>query len=269
MNFLIKFQLTIILSLLMISCSCSQEEEEEEFPKVYLYDKTPIFIKDYYVSNDYEVEFYVGHPYETSNIGHSFIRVNTLDQYGEIVYDYGRYGKSWGYLKFTGEGIMRVWKGRSAINFLLKKQMKYRNTTGFTFKVTKEQALMVYKHFEKKLANAKFIKEYKYHKRYRLEENFDGITRQCTAMALSGIRVMLDLEEYYTIFDRKLNLGFGFNEKQRNFFFAMQKKQGTNEVAVPLDVLNAFNMAFSQRHANLVRKTEYRKNEKIVVLVNE
>jgi len=206
-----------------------------------------------------EIRFYVGLPYGSHNIGHSFIRVSTGDSSGEVIYDFGRYGKSWGYLNFSGEGIMRVWRGKVAVKFFLKKQQRFRDFIEYRIKVTPEVHKNIYLYYESLLKNAKLVEEHPNHKRFKLKRDFDGVTVQCTAMALEGLRLKMDEKDYNSLLDPKFNKGEGFTEKQRNYYFKVQKEKNIDYVAIPLDVVKALDGALKKKHPLIIDRKYYKK----------
>ena len=206
-----------------------------------------------------EIRLYVGLPYGTHNIGHSFIRVSTGDSHGEVIYDFGRYGKSWGYLNFSGEGIMRVWRGRKAVDFFLKKQQRFRDFVEYRIKVSPEVHKKVYEHYESLLKNAKLVEEHPNHKRFRLKRDFDGVTVQCTSMALEGLRLNMNGEDYISLLDPGFNKGKGFTEKQKSYYFKVQRQKKIDHVAVPLDVIESLDHALKNKHRLLGGKKYFKK----------
>lgn len=200
-----------------------------------------------------EVKLYIGLPYGTHNIGHSFVRVSTGDHHSEVIYDFGRYGKSWGYLNFSGEGIMRVWRGRKAVEFFLKKQQRFRDFIEYTIKVKPETHRKIYEYYESLLKKAKLVEEHPNHKRFRLKRDFDGVTVQCTAMALEGLRLKMNRTDYETLLNPSFNKGRGLTDKQRKYYFKVQKEKNINDVAVPLDVIKSLDAAIKNDNL-LIRK---------------
>lgn len=207
-----------------------------------------------------EIKLYVGLPYSSHNVGHSFVRVSTGDSDGEVIYDFGRYGKSGGYLNFSGEGIMRVWRGRSAVKFFLKKQQRFRDFIEYRIKVTPEVHKKIYLHYESLLKNAKLVEEHPNHKRFRLKRDFDGVTVQCTATSLEGLRLKMDKKDYNSLLDPKFNKGEGFTKEQRDYYFKVQKEKKIDHVAVPLDVVKALDEALLKKHPLIKDRKYYKKS---------
>lgn len=209
-----------------------------------------------------EVELYVGLPYGSHNIGHSFIRVKNGEHGDEVIYDFGRYGKSWGYLKFSGEGIMRVWRGSESVDFFIAKQRGFRDTVGYTIRIKPEMEKNIYIYYESLISKAEQLGDYENHERYRLKRDFDGVTVQCTAMALEGLKKYMPEEFYQSLFDPKFNSGRGFTREQREYFFKTQKKLGIDHLAVPLDVIEALDSALKNKHPLLRKRQTYKKFSK-------
>ncbi|MFO7736646.1 MAG: hypothetical protein R6W70_10610 [bacterium] len=196
----------------------------------------------------------IGMPYGKHNIGHTTITVNTQDQHKKVIYDFGRYGRTWGYLNFSGEGIMRVWRGEKSVDYFKAKQKRFRTTIAFKIKTTPEQERKAYEYFESLIKEGKLISTHKHYKKYRLKMNFDGVTIQCTSMSLNGLRKAFSEKDYKSLLPEKFNKGKGFTKKQRNYFFKVQKKHKVNDVVVPKDVLAALNNALKEEHPLVLKK---------------
>ena len=52
-------------------------------------------------------ELLVGGPYADHPYGHTALRVTTKGE--DHIYDYGRYGRTWGVGKSEGDGVLNVW----------------------------------------------------------------------------------------------------------------------------------------------------------------
>ena len=194
------------------------------------------------------LEIMVGLPYGKHTIGHTAVRVRTFDQNGEVIYDFGRYGRTWGHLHFHGEGIMRVWRGPREIKRYLQKQQSFRDTVGFTIDVPEQEERQIYRYYENLLANKRWRRPNDMHVRYRLAEDYNGINNQCTSMALAGMKAVLPRPNWEKLLHPRFNKGQGFNAVTKDYFFKTQRKLGIDETVVPLDVLDA--LTDSRKQAN-------------------
>jgi hypothetical protein len=185
------------------------------------------------------IEVIVGLPYGKYPIGHTAVRVNVGDPDREVIYDFGRYGKTWGHLRFHGEGIMRVWRGSGAVRRYLQAQQSFRDSVGYRIAVSPEEEARIYKYYEGLLANARWVKDYPDHKRYRLADDYNGIYNQCTSISLEGLKKIWERDRWETILPPRFNRGQGFNPATREYFYRVQREKGINEVVVPLDVIDA------------------------------
>lgn len=203
------------------------------------------------------LEIIVGLPYGKHPIGHTAVRVRTFDQDQEVIYDFGRYGRTWGYLGFAGEGVMRVWRGPRAIEKYFAKQTSYRDSVGYTIAMSPEDEREVYRYYESLLPGALWVKRYPLHVRYRLAHDYDGTNYQCTSVALDGLRKVWPRERWESLLDPAFNKGQGFDPETRRFFFERQKQLGLNETVIPLDVIDAFEAAIRKKNRDIVRVDKY------------
>ncbi len=185
------------------------------------------------------LEVIVGMPYGDHPIGHTAVRVRTFDSDEAVIFDFGRYSKVWGYLRFQGEGVMRVWRGPEAIRKYFAKQQSFRDSIGYEIKVTPKEERRILAYYEGLLKSAVWVKEYPLHKRYRLASDYHGVYNQCTSMSLEGLKKVLPRKRWEAILAPRHNRGQGFNEATRTYFYSVQKEKGLNEVVVPLDVVDA------------------------------
>lgn len=203
------------------------------------------------------LEVILGMPYGRHTIGHTAVRVRTFDKHKEVVYDFGRYGKTWGYLGFHGEGIMRVWRGPRQIRRYFRKQTSYRDSIGFVLRTSPQEERKILAYYEGKLKRARWRKQGRLHTRYRLKKDYHGVTNQCTSMALEGFKAVLPRKRWEALLHPRYNKGRGFRRKIHRYFFKSQKKLGINEVVVPLDVLAAFKAGVLRKHPDVLQVRRY------------
>ncbi len=138
------------------------------------------------------VELLVGGPYvkngEEHTYGHVALRVTTIEE--DRVFDYGRYGREWGFGNSEGDGMLRVW---SNFNAYISSENSYgRVTTGFSYEVPEERSIAVLSHFDRKVAGK--TPTYKSRpptmREYRVED-YHALGPNCTTMALDGARIAI------------------------------------------------------------------------------
>lgn len=137
-----------------------------------------------------DIEMIVGNPYVDSlgkkhPYGHMAIRVK--NEAVDVVYDFGRYRKTWGLFDSEGEGILNIRDGKKYIN----SEQQIRDSKGFTFKTTMAQDEKAMKYFEKQINNkeAKFLFniDQKTGKRYKLKENYHYKKKNCVTESINGL----------------------------------------------------------------------------------
>lgn len=192
------------------------------------------------------LEIIVGMPYGKHRIGHTAVRVRTFDADKEVIYDFGRYGRTWGHLGLHGEGIMRVWRGPQAVQRYLNKQTSYRDSWGYTIAVDEATERRVLAWYERLLKRARSVKDHPQHKRYRLAADYHGVTNQCTSVALDGLKHAWPRPRWEALLQPRFNKGQGFDSPTKRYFYSEQKKRGINETVVPLDVKDSLDAAASK-----------------------
>lgn len=139
------------------------------------------------------IEILVGGPYKDKKgkdhpYGHVALRVTT----GEVdhIFDYGRYGREWGFGDSEGEGMLRVWTDFSA--YISSENSYGRKTKAFTYEVLEEKAKDVLKHFEKKIEGKSPTKKSRppKMKEYQIEDYY-ALGPNCTTMSVDGAKIAL------------------------------------------------------------------------------
>ena len=204
------------------------------------------------------LEIVVGKPYGSHRIGHTAVVVQTFDADKVAVYDFGRYGRTWGHLRLHGEGVMRVWRGRRAVNRYFEKQTSYRDSVGYVIDVPAAIEKRIFNYDEAMLPTARWKKDYPMHTRYRLAKDYHGVTNQCTSMALEGLKTQAPSSLWEPLLDTRFNKGQGFDEPTRAYFFKVQRERGVAETVVPLDVIDAFEHAHKRKIMTIKRVKQYR-----------
>jgi hypothetical protein len=138
------------------------------------------------------IEILVGGPYtkegKEQTYGHAALRVTTsrIDR----VFDYGRYGREWGFGDSEGEGMLRVWTDFSA--YIAGENSYGRVTTGFVYEVPDERAEAVLAHFEQKIAGKPPTRKSRppTMNEYQIEDYY-ALGPNCTTMTVDGARIAL------------------------------------------------------------------------------
>lgn len=198
------------------------------------------------------LEVIVGMPYGTHKIGHTAVRV-TMPNGEDVIYDFGRYGKVWGPLKMQGEGILRVWRGDKSARRYIAKQRGFRDSIGYVIKLSPEEEQAAYEYYEELIRTARWSKDYPLHTRHRLKRDYDGVLTQCTSIALEGIKEVWERVKWERLLDPKYNVGQGFKQSVRRYYFKTQDKMKRRETVVPLDVIDSFK-AELRREDSLISK---------------
>lgn len=135
----------------------------------------------------HKLQILIGGPYtkhgELQRYGHAALRVVTPKS--DVVYDFGRYGKTWGTGGSEGEGILRVWTNFSS--YIAGENALGRTTTGFTLCVTAQQADAAKAPLEAQVKSAKLLgTSGSGFKSYRLAKDYHALNENCTTKTLEG-----------------------------------------------------------------------------------
>jgi hypothetical protein len=132
------------------------------------------------------IEILVGGPYSGHPYGHTALRVTT--SHDDKIYDYGRYGRTWGFGNSEGDGVLNIWKDFQA--YIKGENSHNRVTTGFTYDVTEEKAGEINKFYESKVKGKKNIVSDKDYDRYIIEDYY-ALGPNCTTLSMSGAKIAL------------------------------------------------------------------------------
>lgn len=189
------------------------------------------------------LEIIVNLPQKGNPIGHVAVRMRTFDEDREVVYDFGRYGKVWGKLRLQGEGILRVWRGPRAVQAYMERGTVFRRALGFVIEVSEQEERRILAFYEARLKEALWSRPGRGHSKYRLPRDYDGVTMQCAAFALLGLRTIWPRERWERVLAPRFNRGRGLGPESRAYYFETQKRLGLNEVMLPLDLIAAMRHA--------------------------
>lgn len=203
------------------------------------------------------LEILVSLPDKEGQVGHVVVKVRTFSPDEVIIYDFGRYGRTWGKLNFEGEGVMRVWTGRSQVETYMRSGFKYHRTLGWEIAVTEEQEKDIHQYYQELIATATSVTDQKTHVRYILPEDYHGVTNPCSVKALEGMKKVLPSEQWRAILDPKFNRGEGFPKDLKKWFSKVQQELGLDDVLAPWDMVRAFEAAQRENPVLVPKVNEY------------
>lgn len=131
------------------------------------------------------IELLVGGPYGDHAYGHTALRVTTSDE--DKVFDYGRYGRTWGVGKSEGEGVLNIWNSFNA--YIAEENSLGRVTTGFLYETSEENAKKVLSFYEQKIAGRKPKTESKA-RRSVIIDDYYALGPNCTTLSVSAVKTI-------------------------------------------------------------------------------
>ena len=172
------------------------------------------------------IELLVGGAYADHPYGHTALRV--VSKSGEYIYDYGRYGRTWGVGNSEGDGVLNIWKNFDA--YIAEENSLKRKTTGFLYEVTEEQAAKIIKFFESKTATKKPKSTTRVKTSYVIEDYY-ALGPNCTTLSVVAAKVALpNLDSQW----KKYQEGRGLSIMERGIVSA---KGWPSYVFMPADLL--------------------------------
>lgn len=142
---------------------------------------------------------YADHPY-----GHTALRVTTQSE--DRIYDYGRYGLTWGIGKSEGEGILNIWSNFNA--YIAEENSYGRITTGFVYEVIEEKAEEVNKFYNFKTAGKKLKNSTKAKKSYIIEDYY-ALGPNCTTLSVAAAKIAIpDIDREWATYQKGKGLSF-------------------------------------------------------------
>jgi RHS repeat-associated protein len=180
-----------------------------------------------------DIQILVGGPYSGHNYGHVAIRV--VGQGYDRIYDYGRYGKTYGVTGAEGEGILRVWSNFQ--KYIAGENATGRETTGFNYKTSEAQDKATMAYYDKQVADKKptvddvragFMKQYNIN-------TYNGANNNCTTESLGGFAAG-NKDAAKKLDDNKFDLGGGLTATEKMLY--RMNKDGDG-VRMPADLKKA------------------------------
>jgi len=144
------------------------------------------------------VELIIGRPYtdasgETHPYGHMALRVfNATDGYN-MVYDYGRYGKTWGLLSSEGEGILNVYTDAKSY---MKDEQSLRSSVGYMQPTSVADDKKVMDFFQNLIKQGEVYKGTNGEvpggggTAYKLKQDYHYNNSNCVTLSCDGLRVI-------------------------------------------------------------------------------
>ena len=146
--------------------------------------------------NGDSIELIIGKPYVDANgeehpYGHVALRVYNAKEGYDKVYDFGRYGKTWGLMGKEGEGILNAYEKGSSY---LKSEMSIRSSVGYMQPTTAAEDKQVIAHFSGLIQNGEVYKSGAVPggggTAYKLENDYDVFNNNCTTVSNGGLEVL-------------------------------------------------------------------------------
>jgi hypothetical protein len=132
------------------------------------------------------IEILIGGPYAGHPYGHTALRVTTSNN--DKIYDYGRYGRTWGMGNSEGEGVLNIWKNFQA--YIKEENAQKRVTTGFMYDVSEEKADKIIEFYDSKINGKKKTISDKDYDRYIIDDYY-ALGPNCTTLSMSGAKIAL------------------------------------------------------------------------------
>ncbi|TWD51581.1 hypothetical protein [Pseudomonas sp. SJZ131] len=141
------------------------------------------------VSGSY-MEILIGGPYardkEEHLFGHAALHVFVGGN--DFIYDFGRYGRTWGNFDSEGEGVLNVWT--SFKTYISGENSLGRVTTGFVYNLDKAKAQAIVAYFDGVIAQKKEIrKKTAAVTRYVLLGDYHPTVNNCTTVTIDGAKI--------------------------------------------------------------------------------
>lgn len=132
------------------------------------------------------IELLIGSPYDGHPYGHTSLRVIAQDM--DRVYDYGRYGMTWGLGGSAGEGVLQVWRTFQA--FLAEENALGRTTMGFEYELPRDKVEAVIQFFDRKIGGKKPKIETRFMQTHVIEDYF-ALGPNCTTLSVEAAKVAM------------------------------------------------------------------------------
>lgn len=116
--------------------------------------------------------------------GHVSLRVKDGGQ--DLIFDFGRYGKMWGFFDTEGDPVLRVWKNANEKHMKFQKEGNPKIHT-IRFQITSQQAQGILSYFDKLTRGIKPYSSSKTLDYYDLgSPDFHAVNNNCTTMSINA-----------------------------------------------------------------------------------
>lgn len=133
----------------------------------------------------------------------SGMRVVTASK--EAVYDYGRYGDTWGIGSSEGEGVLQIWSNFNA--YIAEENSLHRLTTAYLYPVTEAKAQEVMAFYEAKIKGKKVRSSTASMKSYLIDDYY-ALGPNCTTLSVSAAKVAIpDIDREWATYQQGRGLG--------------------------------------------------------------
>lgn len=172
------------------------------------------------------IEILVGGPYGDHPYGHTALRVTTADL--DQIYDYGRYGKTWGVGDSEGEGVLNVWNSFDA--YIKEENSLGRITTGFVYDTAEADAKKIIDFYDQKISGKKPRRTTAVKKSFVIDDYY-ALGPNCTTLSVTAAKkVFPDFDRDWSRY--RDGRGLGFMEKG-----IVSARGWPNYIFMPADLL--------------------------------
>ena len=147
----------------------------------------------------------------------------------DMIYDFGRYGATWGGGGSKGEGQLRAWDDFQS--YIARENATGRTTTSYEYETSAEQDQAIVAYYAALVADLKPNKVRKHMKQYRISD-YDAANNNCVTMSSAGLGTALP-GVARAITDPKYNEGRGLSLSER---LGLSVTQNGSRVVLPLDL---------------------------------
>lgn len=150
------------------------------------------------------IEILVGGPYADHPYGHTALRVTTKSE--DRIYDYGRYGLTWGVGNSEGQGILRVWNNFNT--YIGEESSLNRITTGFQYELPEEKAQAIIKFYDGKIVGKKPKSITKAMQTYLIDD-YAALGSNCTTLSVAAAKMAIpDIDREWGTYQKGRGLSF-------------------------------------------------------------
>lgn len=199
-------------------------------------DTTPILVRLA------KLELLIGGPYGEHPYGHTALRVSVSGD--DRVYDYGRYGRTWGVGKSEGEGVLNIWS--SFASYIEEENSLGRLTVGYAYDVTEEQAQRANQFYQTRIAGKKPRSSTAHTTSYVIDDYY-ALGPNCTTLSVSAAKTALpDLDKARAAFQN----GEGLSLMEKGL---VRARGWPDHLFMPADLKAMLDAAFASKPSYVKR----------------